>query len=100
MTEKRIVLFAPTKLVNDNTQLDLGNETLGRISALRKDRNRVALMMEVGVAQRLLHSLAGKEGDRLIVSGIVRNIFTDKTLNSIACLDSEKGKLALRFVSS
>ena len=45
------------KIDAHHSHLDLGNETLGRISALRKDRNRVALMMEVGVAQRLLEGL-------------------------------------------
>ena len=38
----------------DHTYRDLGNETLGRISIAREDRNRVALVMEVRVAQRLL----------------------------------------------
>src|SRR5215469_6707806 len=41
----------------DHTYRDLGNETLGRISIAREDRNRVALMMEVRVAQRLLERL-------------------------------------------
>ena len=34
--------------------------------------------------------LAGKAGDRLIVSGIVRNIFSYKTLNSIAGVRAAK----------
>jgi hypothetical protein len=38
--------------------LDLGDEALRRISAARKDGHRVALMMEVRVAQRLLEGMA------------------------------------------
>src|SRR5271163_4290162 len=37
--------------------LDLGDEALRRISAARKDGHRVALVMEVRVAQRLLEGL-------------------------------------------
>jgi hypothetical protein len=40
-----------------HTYLDLGDETLGRISIRREDRNRVALVMDVRVAQRLLERL-------------------------------------------
>jgi hypothetical protein len=39
------------------TYRDLGNETLGRISIAREDRNRVALVMVVRVAQCLLERL-------------------------------------------
>src|SRR6201987_3141058 len=38
----------------DHTYRDLGNETLGRISAAREDRNCIALMVDVRVAERLL----------------------------------------------
>ena len=37
-----------------HTYRDLGNETLGRISIAREDRNRVAFGMDVRVAQRRL----------------------------------------------
>src|ERR1700756_117865 len=40
-----------------HTYRDLGNETLSRISTAREDRNRVALVMVVRVAQRLLERL-------------------------------------------
>jgi len=40
-----------------HTHRDLANETLGRISIAREDRNRVALVMDARVAQRLLERL-------------------------------------------
>src|SRR6478672_8186827 len=45
------------KIDAHHTYRDLGNETLGRISIAREHRNRVALVMDVRVAQRLLERL-------------------------------------------
>src|SRR5271170_8348920 len=45
------------KIDAHHTYCDLGHETLGRISTAREDRNRVALVMHVRIAQRLLERL-------------------------------------------
>src|ERR1700760_2353791 len=39
------------KIDAHHTHRDLGNETLGRISIAREDRNRLAFVMDVRVAQ-------------------------------------------------
>src|SRR5271166_2083038 len=43
------------KIDAHHTYRDLGNETLGRISIAREDRNRVALVMDVRVAPAGTH---------------------------------------------
>jgi hypothetical protein len=41
--------------------LDLGNKALGRVSVARKDCNRVALVMRLRLAQRLLERLRAND---------------------------------------
>src|SRR5580658_3501344 len=49
------------KIDAHHTYRDLGNEALGPISIAREDGNRVALVMEIRVAQRLLEGLGAND---------------------------------------